>query len=475
MCYDRNVWGVRARIRAPCFGKEDFMKRTLISPLGGAVLWALTALLPGAAAAQQCPDVGLNGAALTYNPAGDTQQVVAGGNIDLSACLDLPGNGFLAEAPDFELTVGAGAGDIQLAVASGCDTTLLVNDAGGQWLFSDDEDGSTSPRLVISGAAEGIYDIWVGTFDPATCDASLTIGAASGATPGGGGGVTPGTGTCPDPNLAAAAQLAYDISELASPQVFPVVAGGDLDLSLCSDVPGIGYIIQGPDYEMALTGNAAGQDVELRVESECDTVLFINDAAGEYQFVDDAEGGLNPVLVLPAAMDGIYDIWIGTLNPETCEATFSISVPGGVAPSGGKGPAAPAVEEPAVEEPAIEEPAPTGGKGPAAPAVDPVSMPTMDAMPDPGNMAAFRADVGAIMAIEVTGSTDGFVWGSDVYTDDSDVSTAAVHAGVIASGETGVVTVEMLGPQSAFAPSNRNGVNASAFGSWGGSFGFIAG
>ena len=61
------------------------------------------------------------------------------------------------------------------------------------------------------------------------------------------------------------------------------------------------------------------------------------------------------------------------------------------------------------------------------------------------------------------------VYGTDIYTDDSSICTAAVHAGAIPlSG--GLVTIEIRGPQNEFKSSNRNGIGSSPYGYWPGSF-----
>jgi hypothetical protein len=62
------------------------------------------------------------------------------------------------------------------------------------------------------------------------------------------------------------------------------------------------------------------------------------------------------------------------------------------------------------------------------------------------------------------------VWGSDTYTDDSSICTAAVHAGRITFARGGTVTIEIRSGQSSYAGSTRNGVTTRAYGSWGGSY-----
>jgi hypothetical protein len=62
------------------------------------------------------------------------------------------------------------------------------------------------------------------------------------------------------------------------------------------------------------------------------------------------------------------------------------------------------------------------------------------------------------------------VYGTDVYTDDSSVCTAAVHAGRITLAGGGSVTIEIRPGQSSYTASTRNGITSSSYGSWGGSY-----
>ena len=90
----------------------------------------------------------------------------------------------------------------------------------------------------------------------------------------------------------------------------------------------------------------------------------------------------------------------------------------------------------------------------------------------PTNLVGYRNKVGGVYQFTVTGSARGAVWGTDVYTDDSSVAAAAVHAGVLADGATGTVTVTILPGQSSYPASTRNGVSAASWGAWSGSYSF---
>ncbi len=67
------------------------------------------------------------------------------------------------------------------------------------------------------------------------------------------------------------------------------------------------------------------------------------------------------------------------------------------------------------------------------------------------------------------------VYGTDVYTDDSYVCSAAVHAGVISQRAGGLVTVKLESGVTSFLPSTRHGVTSQASEGWQGqSFRFVA-
>jgi serine/threonine protein kinase/phage baseplate assembly protein gpV len=77
-------------------------------------------------------------------------------------------------------------------------------------------------------------------------------------------------------------------------------------------------------------------------------------------------------------------------------------------------------------------------------------------------------------AITVTcpaGGAPAIVWGTDVYTDDSSICTAAVHAGRITNAG-GTVVIYVRAAQNSYRGSVRNGVATRDFGAFAGSFAF---
>jgi hypothetical protein len=88
----------------------------------------------------------------------------------------------------------------------------------------------------------------------------------------------------------------------------------------------------------------------------------------------------------------------------------------------------------------------------------------------PDSLMQIQHNIGKTYRFRVTGNVNGIVWGSDVYTTDSSLETAAVHAGVLKSGQTGVVKVTFLPPPATFGGTTRNGVTTSPYLNFPGAF-----
>jgi hypothetical protein len=97
-------------------------------------------------------------------------------------------------------------------------------------------------------------------------------------------------------------------------------------------------------------------------------------------------------------------------------------------------------------------------------------------LPDPGNLKAYEGRIGETFSFSVTGSAaGGSIWGTDIYTTDSRLNMAAVHAGAVKDGETGVVKIKIVAGQPSYAGSARNGVTSSGYGGYGGSYEILKG
>lgn len=94
---------------------------------------------------------------------------------------------------------------------------------------------------------------------------------------------------------------------------------------------------------------------------------------------------------------------------------------------------------------------------------------------DPGNAIGYRGRNGQIFSFQVTGKSSGRIWGGDdlVYTDDSPLGVAAVHAGILRAGQTGVVTIKILPGRNSYPSITRNGIATIQYGKYEGSYQFI--
>lgn len=85
----------------------------------------------------------------------------------------------------------------------------------------------------------------------------------------------------------------------------------------------------------------------------------------------------------------------------------------------------------------------------------------------PPNLVGHCQNVGQVHYFHVRGADTGPVWGTDIYTGDSSLAAAAVHAGVVAVGETQVVKVTVVAPLPHYQGSTQNGINSHDFGPYG--------
>lgn len=124
------------------------------------------ACMAGSAAAQDASrtatygEVRLNAG---FTPDPYTVNVQAGGSINGA---NLPGSctGYIASAPDFEVTYSAGSFPLVFRTMSSEDTTLIINGPDGRWYCDDDSYGDGDAEVRFSRPMSGTYDIWVGKY-----------------------------------------------------------------------------------------------------------------------------------------------------------------------------------------------------------------------------------------------------------------------------------------------------------------------
>ena len=89
------------------------------------------------------------------------------------------------------------------------------------------------------------------------------------------------------------------------------------------------------------------------------------------------------------------------------------------------------------------------------------------------NATSLKGADGQTFTLECApGGTASAVWGSDIYTADSSICTAAVHSGLITSEQGGTITIELRPGRSIYGTSERNGVTTNPYGTYPRSFVF---
>ncbi len=96
----------------------------------------------------------------------------------------------------------------------------------------------------------------------------------------------------------------------------------------------------------------------------------------------------------------------------------------------------------------------------------------------PTNMMAFQNQFGKEVVFTVTGAQPGAqgtgVWGTDIYTLDSNVGAAAVHAGLVKQGSTAPLRLRIVTSPAQFVGSFRNSIGSTPYGTYpAGAFEFV--
>lgn len=106
---------------------------------------------------------------------------------------------------------------------------------------------------------------------------------------------------------------------------------------------------------------------------------------------------------------------------------------------------------------------------PDLPTPTPTITPPPTPFPSP-DINASAKEPGKTFSFKLRGSLRGNLYGTDVYTIDSDLAAAAVHAGVLKDGEEGMVKVTIMPPAGSHKATTQNGVTSSAWNAVGSCF-----
>jgi hypothetical protein len=85
----------------------------------------------------------------------------------------------------------------------------------------------------------------------------------------------------------------------------------------------------------------------------------------------------------------------------------------------------------------------------------------------PFHMLELCDEIGATYYFRVRGEAAGPLWGTGIYTGDSALGVAAVHAGLVQAGASAIVKVTVVAPPATFQGSIAHGVTSHDFGRFG--------
>lgn len=143
------------------------MLRQFLRAAVAAAAVAVPVLSAGAASA--CPDwqgapyFGDIQLSAGFQPDPYVRNVTAGGTTRLENC-GFNATGFVTTRPDFDLYWSGSSAQLTIAIESAADAILLINAPDGSWHYNDDYRG-TSPAITFTNPQEGLYDIWIGSYD----------------------------------------------------------------------------------------------------------------------------------------------------------------------------------------------------------------------------------------------------------------------------------------------------------------------
>jgi hypothetical protein len=89
------------------------------------------------------------------------------------------------------------------------------------------------------------------------------------------------------------------------------------------------------------------------------------------------------------------------------------------------------------------------------------------------NATQYRGQIGQMVSFNcpaIPTLPSASVWGTGLYTDDSPVCLAAVHAGALNPSAGGTVTIQIAAGQPSYTGSMQFGITSSNYGGWDGSF-----
>lgn len=291
------------------------MSRMIRPVLGACLVMAALATSAQAQDWRGTPVYGTARLSAGFTPDPHTVSLTAGGPIDASRVNAGDCIGNIGGNPDYVVNYSADDMSLYIRASSDGDVSLVVRDPSGNWQCNDDSDG-LNPEVSFDSPRSGNYAIWVGAVGDDTISAELEISEI------GSGRVSAGESV----DASATANFGEVILRSGfnpDPQVIDMVAGGSVQASTL-DSRCAGYVSASPDYEVTYR-DAGSYPLSFTFRSKADTTLVINGPDGQWYCDDDSGGNADPRVVFRDAMDGVYDIWVGSYSGEMANGKLSIS------------------------------------------------------------------------------------------------------------------------------------------------------
>jgi stringent starvation protein B len=252
-----------------------------------------------------------------FTPDPHTVSVVSGGSVDVYAQnLGSGCAGFAASTPDYRIRWSGSAARLRIffVANSGQDTTLIVNDANGNWHCNDDHTG-LDPLVELNNPTQGQIDIWVGSYGADNfVDGTLYVteldydpGDYTGGSQQTGGGLD----YTLSPNFGS---VNLNAGFTPDPHEVSITSGGGVDVYAQNLGSGCtGYATSAPDYRIQWSGSASRLRIFFVADGGEDTTLIVNDANGNWRCNDD-HTGLDPLVELNTPPQGQIDVWVGSYS-----------------------------------------------------------------------------------------------------------------------------------------------------------------
>ncbi len=111
---------------------------------------------------------------------------------------------------------------------------------------------------------------------------------------------------------------------LPDPHTLDLTAGGATRIQVSASECNQGHASQRPDLNLTYEGNGK-RTLYIYATSDKDTLLLVNLPNASWRCDDDGYGDLDPIVVIPNAKSGLYNIWVGTYGDEMVRARLYVS------------------------------------------------------------------------------------------------------------------------------------------------------